>query len=475
MLFVVIFDEVIVIFSVINLLVIVFTICYGLTLARPEYWTDPSFCLANMSCYQDFSGPKSHVLHSIVAQNCTATDAFLPYGMGGVLSGSAKVFFSYIGFESIASAGEETINPQWTIPWGTLIAMVIVTSAYILMSLTLTMMIPFCTIKSDSAFASAFKDRGVDWARHAVSVGALSGMTTVLFGSLFSTPRGVYAMAEDGLLCKCFGYIHPRTQTPIVGVLIFGVLSAVVALVFNLDMLADFVSIGTLMAYSIVACSVIVLRYEENAPQISEKPVEVDKHLQQRKMSTVAAGELKPKFAHVKKFTGSLTTGQVIVLMVICMTCLAAVMHFGQWSPISWWLPVLSASLIVAILLCLTFLAMHEQETTGLDFKVPWVPVLPAFSLLLNIVFMLHLDVVTWIRFAVWLLLGSGIYFAYGIWHSTEGKNLKIKKAAMDLKLESYSVAEHYISNSEIKEPHLRHPVSKDTNDNYVTNVVADP
>jgi len=92
-------------------------------------------------------------------------------------------------------------------------------------------------------------------------VGALCGMTTTLFGSLFSLPRTMYSMANDGLLFGFLGRISERTQVPVCNLIISGLLSALIALLFDLQHLVEFMSIGTLLAYTIVAISVVLLRY----------------------------------------------------------------------------------------------------------------------------------------------------------------------------------------------------------------------
>lgn len=93
------------------------------------------------------------------------------------------------------------------------------------------------------------------------SVGALCGMTTTLFGSLFSLPRTMYAMANDGLLFGFLGHVSERTQVPVLNLAISGSVSALIALLFDLQHLVEFMSIGTFLAYTIVSASVIILRY----------------------------------------------------------------------------------------------------------------------------------------------------------------------------------------------------------------------
>lgn len=342
------------VFAGINLIVIAFTIIFGLTFATPSYWTDPTNCTAFMDCYQNGTG------------TCTSRDAFMPFGFSGVVKGAAQVFFSYVGFESIASAGEETINPQRTIPLGTMIAMIIVTLAYILMALTITMMVPFCRIIAESAFAAVFWDRGAYWAKYVVAVGALSGMLTVLFGSLFATPRGVYAMSDDGLLCGCFGFIYKRTQVPVVGVILFGIISAILSLIFNLEILAEFVSIGTLLAYSIVACSVIVLRYRPNAANFGGKAGD--------NLHDPDAGRLKKSFSFLEPIFGRFKPGSVVAatsgIMVFVMFCLAALIHFGHWDTGLWWTVLLVVIFFLLALMCTFLIFAHEPAKATLQFKV---------------------------------------------------------------------------------------------------------
>lgn len=99
------------------------------------------------------------------------------------------------------------------------------------------------------------------WVKYVVSLGAICGMTTTLFGSLFSLPRCMYAMATDGLLFSFLGDVNSKTQLPLTNVVISGLFSAIIALVFDLEKLVEFMSIGTLLAYTIVSASVIILRY----------------------------------------------------------------------------------------------------------------------------------------------------------------------------------------------------------------------
>lgn len=144
--------------------------------------------------------------------NWTTGGGFLPFGMSGVVAGAATCFYAFVGFDSIATAGEEARDPAQSIPRATLVSMTVVTAGYILVGATLTLMVPYDTLNPASAIPDAFAAHGASWAKYVVSIGALCGMTTTLFGSLFSLPRCVYAMAVDGLLFSWLARVSDKTK-----------------------------------------------------------------------------------------------------------------------------------------------------------------------------------------------------------------------------------------------------------------------
>lgn len=114
-------------------------------------------------------------------------------------------------------------------------------------------------------------------------------MNTVLLSNLFSLPRIVYAMAEDGLFFSIFSRVNPVTKVPVIAILVFGSLMAFLALIFDLEALVQFLSIGTLLAYTFVAASVIVLRFQPEKPGAAKKEASVPSPGQQG----ISGSELK--------------------------------------------------------------------------------------------------------------------------------------------------------------------------------------
>lgn len=196
---------------------------------------------------------------------------FMPFGMSGVLAGAATCFYAFVGFDSISASSEEAKDPSRSIPIATLVSMAIVGCGYILVALALTLMVPYYEINADAALPAALGAVHADWAKYAVAIGAVCGMTTTLLGSLFSLPRCLYAMSSDGLLFGFLSDVTNKSQIPISNLIISGVSSAFIALLFDLEKLVEFMSIGTLLAYTIVSAAVIILRYSPDPPAVTEK------------------------------------------------------------------------------------------------------------------------------------------------------------------------------------------------------------
>ena len=186
---------------------------------------------------------------------------FLPYGWGGVLSGSAACFYAYGGFDCITVSGEETPNPSRSIPIALCISTLLVTLIYTLCSATLGLMVPYYLVDVSAPFPFAFAQNGAVWATYIVGVSSFMSFSTSILAVAFVVARTVYSMANDGLLFKILGKVNPKTQTPICANLTCGILASVLVLFVDLETLVDLVLIGAIMSYTGVAASVLVLRY----------------------------------------------------------------------------------------------------------------------------------------------------------------------------------------------------------------------
>jgi basic amino acid/polyamine antiporter, APA family len=189
------------------------------------------------------------------------TGSFGHFGWSGVLQGAAIIFFSYVGFDTASTAALEARNPQRDLPLGILGALVISAVLYVAMSTVMTGLVPFHKLDADAPVAVALDAHPqLHWLGWFVKAGIIAGMTSVILTSLLGQPRILLSMADDGLLPPVMSRCHPRFKTPHVATVVTGVFAALIAGVFPLDLLADLISIGILLAFAVVCLGVLVLR-----------------------------------------------------------------------------------------------------------------------------------------------------------------------------------------------------------------------
>lgn len=182
------------------------------------------------------------------------------FGVLGIFAAASVVFFAFIGFDIVATAAEETRNPQRDMPRGILGSLFICTALYVAVSIVVTGMEHYTRLSVDAPLADAFKTTGHPWYAGFISFGAAVGLTTVCMILLLGQSRVFFAMSRDGLLPRFFSQVHPRYRTPHRPTILLGVIIAIVAGFTSLGALAELVNIGTLFAFVVVAVSVVVLR-----------------------------------------------------------------------------------------------------------------------------------------------------------------------------------------------------------------------
>ncbi|MFJ3659108.1 amino acid permease [Streptomyces sp. NPDC090119] len=182
------------------------------------------------------------------------------FGVLGIFTAASVVFFAFIGFDIVATAAEETRNPQRDMPRGILGSLVICTVLYVAVSLVVTGMQKYTELSVEAPLADAFKAIGHPVYAGIISFGAAVGLTTVCMILLLGQTRVFFAMSRDGLLPRFFSRVHPRFRTPHRPTILLGVIIAIIAGFTSLSELAELVNIGTLFAFIVVAISVIILR-----------------------------------------------------------------------------------------------------------------------------------------------------------------------------------------------------------------------
>ncbi len=186
------------------------------------------------------------------------------FGIGGILTAAAVVFFAYSGFEAVANMSEETRKPGRDLPLALFATLAIATALYIGVALVVTGMVSYGQLDEGSPLASAFDSVGASWAGTLISIAAVWGLTSVILVDIVTMGRIGFAMARDGLLPAGVAAIHPRFGTPMrITVVVTIVVSALSGFV-SLGTLADLVSIGTLFAFVLVSAAIPILRRSDS-------------------------------------------------------------------------------------------------------------------------------------------------------------------------------------------------------------------
>ncbi|TRY83171.1 hypothetical protein DNTS_020672 [Danionella cerebrum] len=481
------------VFTCINILVLLFMVVSGLVKGTLKNWhLDPEEILnaTNSTINNTHPTPSAEVL---------GDGGFMPFGFTGVLSGAATCFYAFVGFDCIATTGEEVKNPQRAIPIGIVSSLLICFVAYFGVSAALTMMMPYYLLDKNSPLPVAFKYVGWEGATYAVAVGSLCALSTSLLGAMFPMPRVLWAMADDGLLFKYMSGISERTKTPlkatvtagfvaaahlafvfisifcsffffdhamisllgslfplpriifamardgllfsflarvsekktpIVSTLASGVTAAIMAFLFDLKDLVDLMSIGTLLAYTLVAACVLVLRYQpEQFSQTyhlsnTQEFMEMSETISTPSIGILPGIEerfsfrnmLVPDITEPSNLSGYIVNicASVLGLLILSFSLLAVQGGTAGWN-------IIILGVLFSLCVIITFIIWRQpQSKTKLSFKVPLLPFIPVVSMFVNVYLMMQLDRGTWIRFAIWMSIGLVIYFSYGMWHSTE-------------------------------------------------------
>uniref|UniRef100_A0A3P9LWN9 Zgc:175280 n=1 Tax=Oryzias latipes TaxID=8090 RepID=A0A3P9LWN9_ORYLA len=394
-------------FTAVNILVLLFVILSGFLKGDVNNWYIGKDTI--LKAYENDT--------SLNETSRIGRGGFFPFGFEGTLAGAATCFYAFVGFDCIATTGEEVQNPQKSIPLGIVASLLICFLAYFGVSAALTLMMPYCLLSLHSPLPVAFSYVGWGPAKYAVAVGSLCALSTSLLGSMFPMPRVLFAMARDGLLFKPLSKMSNR-QSPVIATLASGIVAAFMALLFDLKALVDMMSIGTLFAYTLVAVCILILRYVYlNEDSITGKP----------EPFTISGVLCPPSQAtfRTSKNVSLLTLFTIFLAVILSLFLLeaATALHTLQvWS--------LLCVIVLVLMLVLTVLIIwrQPQNTSKAAFMVPLVPLLPSLSTFINVYLMVQLGSDTWIRYSVWMANNHYIHPQAANQHLTEESSALFKK-----------------------------------------------
>ncbi|XP_062422667.1 cationic amino acid transporter 2-like isoform X1 [Pungitius pungitius] len=394
------------VFTAINVMVLIFIIIAGFIKGDLNNWRSSREAILDATLLME---------NFTTAQNETidlGVGGFFPFGFDGTLEGAATCFYAFVGFDCIATTGEEVENPQKAIPLAIVSSLLICFLAYFGVSAALTLMMPYYLLDGHSPLPVAFEYIGWEPAKYVVAVGSLCALSTSLLGVMFPMPRVLFAMARDGLLFKPLCYMSSR-QSPVVATLSSGAVAAVMVLLFDLKALVDMSSIGTIFAYTLVAVCILVLRYKE-CPGLVRR---------QEPFSLM--GLLRPPSQPTHRTSKNVNVVIIIILFLVIAISVLLSEAVQSLRRRELWSILLVAVLALTLVLAVIIIWRQPQSTTKAAFMVPGVPIIPVLSILMNTYLMVQLGGETWISYAIWMALGLIIYFSYGVRNSVQKQRLR--------------------------------------------------
>jgi APA family basic amino acid/polyamine antiporter len=184
------------------------------------------------------------------------------FGWSGIFRGAAVVFFAYIGFDALSTTAQETRNPQRDMPKGILLSLGICALLYVAVTVVLTGMVHYSSLHVDAPIAYALDSvgKGLAWLGPFIKLGAIAGLSSVILVMMLGQSRIYYAIASDGLLPSALSRVHHGSGVPRNATVMASIATGTIAGLLPLTVLGELVSIGTLLAFTIVCISIIVLR-----------------------------------------------------------------------------------------------------------------------------------------------------------------------------------------------------------------------
>ncbi|XP_060197477.1 cationic amino acid transporter 3, mitochondrial-like [Lycium barbarum] len=316
-----------------------------------------AFCYAELACRCPYAGSAYHYSYICIGEGVAW------------LIGWALILEYTLGGAAVARGVAPNLvkNPQRDMPLGIGIALSICGIMYMLVSAVIVGLVPYYALDPDTPISSAFAGYGMEWAVYIITVGAVTALCASLIGAIIPQPRILMVMARDGLLPSFFSDISKHTQVPVKGTMATGIFIAILAFFMDVSQLAGMVSVGTLLSFTVVALSILILRYVP----LDELPILLSDQQSNVILRFILCG--------------------IGGMLVIC--CLAVLSSIDQADT-------------------------KKSFTKSGGFICPFVPFLPVASVLINTYLLVNIGAETWIRVLIWLAVGVIIYIFYGRGHS---------------------------------------------------------
>ena len=211
-------------------------------------------------------------------------EPFSPYGFSkhlgvdgverGVMAAAAIIFFAFYGFDAIATAAEETKNPDRDLKIGIVGSMLVCVAIYVAVAVAAVGAVSYSRFaNSPEPLALILRQLGQPGAAQYLGISAVVALPTVILAFFFGQSRIFFTMARDGLLPAALAKVSAR-GTPVRITIFTAVVVAILAGFIPLDELAALANAGTLAAFTAVSiCMLIMRRRAPDAPRTFRAPL----------------------------------------------------------------------------------------------------------------------------------------------------------------------------------------------------------
>jgi amino acid transporter len=315
------------------------------------------------------------------------------YGWAGVGLGSTVAFFGFIGFDEVSCLAAEAKNPSKVMPQAVIGTIVGTTVISVVASVALIGMQKFTQIDSYASFGYAFNSNNMRWAGLISEIGEVISLPVVVLIAFLAQPRLLFAMADDGLLPKCFSRTD-KCGVLMTGTWISGLVCTVLAFCVPFDNLNDLCSAGVLLSFSLSNASALILRLKDTEKYSPVgNPTLIKVNLWLVAIFTISSGI--SAFCFLKFFSKSLL----------------------------FWIAFGFFSLITVLSLIMLLFVFPSPVKDVAHFVAPGFPLFPLASIAVNWILIFQLSALGLCLLLVYLALGALTYFLYGIRHSVANSN----------------------------------------------------
>lgn len=186
---------------------------------------------------------------------------FGKFGISGIVGGASVILLAFLGFEVVATAAQETKNPQRNLPIGIVFSILIAVTIYILVATALVGVVNYKELGVAQPIAIAVDKMGAPWFTLIIKAGAVIGLFSVVLGLMYGVIRVIFAITNDGLLPSILAKVDSKTKTPKVATLFVGVTISLLAATINGEILTKIANFSLALVFVSVCFACMYMRY----------------------------------------------------------------------------------------------------------------------------------------------------------------------------------------------------------------------